>query len=34
MAGLIGDMVRSVGIPALKRAAGAVTRRVPIPSPC
>ncbi len=30
---LIGDMARSVGLPALKRAAGVVTRRLPIPQP-
>ena len=33
MARLIGDMVRSFGLPALKRAAGAITRRMPIPQP-
>lgn len=30
---LIGDMARSIGWPALKRAAGVVTRRLPIPQP-
>jgi alcohol dehydrogenase class IV len=30
---LIGDMARSFGLPGLKRAAGVVTRRVPIPQP-
>ena len=33
MAHLIGDMVRSFGLPPLKRAAGLVTRRLPIPQP-
>jgi len=33
MAHLIGDMVRSIGLPTLKRAAGAITRRVPIRQP-
>jgi alcohol dehydrogenase class IV len=33
MAHLIGDMVRAVGLPPLKRAAGVVTRRLPIPQP-
>ncbi len=33
MATLIGDMARSVGWPALKRAAGLVTRHLPIPQP-
>ncbi len=30
---LIGDRARAVGLPALKRAAGAVTRLLPIPQP-
>jgi alcohol dehydrogenase class IV len=30
---LIGDMARSIGLPGLKRAAGVVTRRLPIPQP-
>jgi len=30
---LIGDMARAVGLPRLKRAAGVVTRRLPIPQP-
>jgi alcohol dehydrogenase len=30
---LIGDMARSFGLPRLKRAAGVVTRRLPIPQP-
>lgn len=30
---LIGDMARSFGLPGLKRAAGVVTRRLPIPQP-
>lgn len=30
---LIGDMARSFGLPKLKRAAGVVTRRLPIPQP-
>jgi alcohol dehydrogenase class IV len=30
---LIGDMARAVGLPQLKRAAGVVTRRLPIPQP-
>lgn len=30
---LIGDMARSIGLPALKRAAGVVTRLLPIPQP-
>lgn len=33
MAGLISDMARNVGLPTLKRAAGVVTRRLPIPQP-
>ena len=33
MTHLIGDMVRSIGLPPLKRAAGAITRWVPIPQP-
>ncbi len=33
MAHLIGDMARSVGLPPLKRAAGVVTRLLPIPQP-
>ena len=33
MANLIGDMARAVGLPRLKRAAGVVTRRLPIPQP-
>lgn len=33
MANLIGDMARAVGLPQLKRAAGVVTRRLPIPQP-
>ena len=32
-ANLIGDMVRSFGLPAVKRAAGVVTRLLPIPQP-
>lgn len=30
---LIGDMARTMGLPAIKRAAGVVTRFVPIPQP-
>ncbi|MDO9286480.1 MAG: iron-containing alcohol dehydrogenase, partial [Aquabacterium sp.] len=30
---LISDMARSFGLPRLKRAAGVVTRRLPIPQP-
>jgi len=33
MQNLIRDMVRSFGLPTLKRAAGVVTRRLPIPQP-
>lgn len=33
MANLIGDMARSFGLPPLKRAAGMVTRLLPIPQP-
>ena len=33
MENLIGDMARSFGLPALKQAAGLVTRVVPIPQP-
>jgi alcohol dehydrogenase class IV len=33
MANLIGDMVRSFGLPPLKQAAGLITRRLPIPQP-
>ena len=33
MANLISDMARSIGLPRLKRAAGVVTRRLPIPQP-
>jgi alcohol dehydrogenase class IV len=33
MTTLIGDMARSVGLPTLKRAAGVLTRRLPIPQP-
>jgi alcohol dehydrogenase class IV len=33
MANLISDMARSVGLPNLKRAAGVLTRRLPIPQP-
>ncbi len=33
MTHLIGDMVRSFGLPPLKRAAGVVTRLLPIPQP-
>ncbi|MEP7302377.1 MAG: iron-containing alcohol dehydrogenase [Caldimonas sp.] len=33
MTNLIGDMVRSLGLPPLKRAAGVITRRLPIPQP-
>ncbi|MGZ5156562.1 MAG: iron-containing alcohol dehydrogenase [Caldimonas sp.] len=33
MANLIGDMARSFGLPPLKRAAGVVTRRLPIRQP-
>ena len=33
MVNLIGDMARAVGLPRLKRAAGVVTRRLPIPQP-
>lgn len=33
MTNLIGDMARSFGLPRLKRAAGVVTRRLPIPQP-
>ena len=33
MANLIGDMARSFGLPPLKRAAGVVTRRLPIAQP-
>ena len=33
VANLIGDMARSFGLPPLKRAAGVVTRRLPIPQP-
>lgn len=33
MQNLIGDIFRSVGLPPLKRAAGVVTRRIPIPQP-
>ena len=33
MAHLIGDMVRSIGLPPLKRAVGALTRLVPISTP-
>ena len=33
MAHLIGDRVRSIGLPPLKRAAGLVTRLLPIPQP-
>ena len=29
----IGDLARELGLPTLKRAAGAVTRLVPIPQP-
>jgi len=33
IANLIGDRARSVGLPAVKRAAGVVTRLLPIPQP-
>ena len=33
MANLISDMARAVGLPRLKRAAGVMTRRLPIPQP-
>ena len=33
MQNLIGDIFRSVGLPPLKRAAGVVTKRIPIPQP-
>ena len=33
MTNLIGDMARSFGLPPLKRAAGVITRRLPIPQP-
>jgi len=33
VANLISDMARAVGLPRLKRAAGVVTRRLPIPQP-
>ena len=33
MAHLIGDMIRSVVLPTLKRAVGVITRRLPIPQP-
>ncbi len=33
MANLIGDMARSIGLPPLKRAAGTIARRLPIPQP-
>jgi len=33
MANLISDMARSIALPRLKRAAGLVTRRLPIPQP-
>lgn len=33
MVNLISDMARAVGLPRLKRAAGVVTRRLPIPQP-
>jgi len=33
MSNLIGDMARSVGLPTLKRAAGLMTRLLPIPQP-
>ena len=33
MYNLISDMVRSIGLPKLKRAAGVVTRHLPIPQP-
>jgi alcohol dehydrogenase class IV len=33
MSNLISDIARSVGLPPLKRAAGVITRRLPIPQP-
>jgi len=33
MQNLISDMVRSIGLPKVKQAAGVVTRRLPIPQP-
>ena len=33
MSNLISDIARSVGLPPLKRAAGVITRKLPIPQP-